>query len=188
VQYPLSFPSHFYIPVNAMRDVRDAALPPAIVSSIALSVSIAPSRRLRALLLLAALAHAGTACSILSGALDVAWSWLLAGGAGVAAALCAAAATQPLNMRRIDISKAGGLHLTVQQGLLDPGRAVRLLPGSVLWGQLLVLRFGSIDAGTAPVTVLVLPDSVGREAFRALSVALRAIAGQGSAEHGQKIG
>lgn len=187
MQCLLSFPSHFLIPINAMRAVHDAALPPAIVSSIALSVSIAPSRRLRALLLLAALVHAGSACSILSGALDVAWPWLLAGSAGVAAALCVVAAVQPLNMHRIDISKAGGLRLTVQQGLLDPGRAVRLLPGSLLWGQLLVLRFGSIDAGTAPATVLVLPDSVGREAFRALSVALRAIAGHSSAEHGQKI-
>ena len=168
-----------------MRDVPDAALPPAI----SLSVQIAPSRRLRALLFLAALVYGGAACSILSGALDVAWPWLLASANGVAAVLCAGAAAQPLKVRRIDISKAGAVRLTVQQKLLDSGRAVRLLPGSLLWGQLLVLRLGSIDdAATPPQTVLVLPDSLEREAFRALAVAMRAIAGHSSADDAQKIG
>jgi len=170
-----------------MRDVHAAALPPAMGPSIALSVSIAPSRRLRALLFLAALLHAGAACSIVTGVLRVAWPTLLAGCGGVAAVLCAAAAAQPLKMRRIDISKAGALRLTVQQKLLDPGRAVQLLPGSLLWRRLLVLRLGRIDASAAPLTVLVLPDSLGCEAFRALSVAMRAIAGNSSAEDRQKI-
>ncbi|WP_332879503.1 protein YgfX [Massilia sp. S19_KUP03_FR1] len=167
-----------------MRDMHAAALPP----SISLSVSIAPSRRLRMLLFLAALVHGGAAWSILCGALDVAWPWLLAGCAGVAAVLCATAAAQPLKTRQIDISKAGALRLTVQQKLPEPGRAVRLLPGSLLWGALLVLRFGSTDdAAAPPQTILVLPDSTGREAFRALSVAMRAIAGHSSAKDGQKI-
>ena len=168
-----------------MRDVHAAALPPAI----ALSVLIAPSLRARAMLVLAALAHAGAACSFVFCAFDVALPWLLAGCSGAAAVLCLAAATQPLKMRRIDISKAGAIHLTVQLKLPECGRAVRLLPGSLLWGQLLVLRFGSVDDGTAPRhTVLVLPDSLGRESFRALAVAMRAIAGRSSADDVQKIG
>jgi len=168
-----------------MRDAPDTVLPPAI----ALSVQIAPSRRLRALLFLAALVHAGAASYIVARAAQLAWPWPLAGACCLAAALCAAAAGQPLKMRRIDISKAGAVRLTVQQKLPEGGRAVRLLPGSLLWGQLLVLRFGSLDdAAAAPCTVLVLPDSVGRASFRALAVAMRAIAGHDSAENVQKIG
>jgi hypothetical protein len=65
---------------------------------------------------------------------------------------------------------------------------VRLLPGSLLWEQLLVLRLGSIDEGAArEQTVLVFPDSLSRESFRALAVALRAIAGRGSVIDAKKI-
>lgn len=168
-----------------MRDEHDAALLP----SIALAALIRPSRRVRALLLLAALVQLGAAFGIIFHALDVALPWLLVGASCLAAALCASAAAQPLNVRRIDISKAGALHLTVQQKLPDPGSAVRLLPGSLLWGRLLVLRLGSIDNPAAPVqTVLVLPDSMGQVSFRALAVAMRAIAGRGGADDVQKIG
>lgn len=168
-----------------MRDAPDTALPPAM----SLSVQIAPSRHLRALLFVAALVHAGAAGFILSGALDVALPWLLTGSSGMAAVLCAIAAAQPLNVRRIDISKAGALRLTVQQKLPGSGHAVRLLSGSLLWGQLLVLRFGSLDdAAVPPRTVVVLPDSMEREAFRALAVAMRAIAGHNGENETQKIG
>ena len=162
-----------------------AALPP----SIALAVLVKPSRRLRALLWLVALVHGGAAGLILSNAHNFAVPMLLAASCGVAATLSAAAACQPLKVRQIDISKAGALRLTVQQRLLDPGRAVRLLPGSLLWGRLLVLRLASIDDPAAPVhTVLVLPDSTDRASLRALAVAMRAIAGRNGACNGQKIG
>jgi hypothetical protein len=168
-----------------MRAVHAAALPP----SIALVVRIAPSRRLRLLLWLVALVHAGAAWTILAASANFALPWLLGGACGTVALLCVAAATQPLNVRQIDISKAGALRLTVQQKLPDDGRAVRLLPGSLLWGRLLVLRLESIDDAAVPVqTVIVLPDSTDRASLRALVVAMRAIAGQGGAGDVQKIG
>lgn len=160
-----------------MRDVPDADLPP----SIALAVLIRPSRRLRALLLFAALAHAGAAAVVALFAQDFSWPWLLAMASGAAVALCTAAACQRPNLRRIDISKAGALYLTVQQKLPESACAVRLLPGSLLWQQLLVLRLASVDAAAAVHTVLVFRDSTSCASFRALSVALRAIAGRGSA-------
>lgn len=166
-----------------MRAIEHAVLP----ATIALSVQIAPSRRLRLLLYGAALVHAGSACAMFSNLLDVAFPSLLAGASGIAALLCARAAARPRTMRQIDISKAGALRLTVQQELPPGGRAVRLLRGSLLWGKLLVLRFDSIDAGPmAPQTVVVLPDSTAPEAFRKLSVALRAIAGHSASDATQK--
>jgi hypothetical protein len=168
-----------------MHDLHDSAVPPGI----SLSVHIAPSRRLRMLLFLAALVYAGAACCILSRASSIAAPWLVAGACCAAAVLLAGTARQPLKMRRIDISKAHAVRLTVQLKLPDAGRRVRLLPGSLLWGQLMVLRFGSVDnAAAPPQTVVVLPDSTGREAFRALAVAMRAIAGHSGAEDVQKIG
>jgi hypothetical protein len=168
-----------------MRAVHAIALPP----SIALIVRIVPSRRLRALLCLAASAHAWLACCILSAPGNFALPLLLSGICGGAATLCIAAAAQPLNVRQIDISKAGALRLTVQQKLPESGRAVRLLPGSLLWGRLLVLRLGSIDDAAVPVqTVLVLPDSTDPASLRALVVAMRAIAGRLDAGDVQKIG
>ena len=167
-----------------MSDVHDAVLPP----SIALTVRIAPSRRMRALCLLAALGHVGAAFLLLSPQQNFAFPYLFASACSVAALLCVAAALQRLNVRQIDISKGGALHLTVQQEQPANGRAVRLLPGSVLWEWLLVLRLASTD-GTpnSSQTVLVFPDSTGRDAFRALAVALRAIAGRDAAGEGTKI-
>jgi hypothetical protein len=162
-----------------------AALPP----SIALVVRIAPSRRLRASLGLAALVHAGLAWHVLTAASSYAWPWLLGSVCVVATLLCAAAAAQPLPVHQIDISKAGALRLTVQQKLPDASRPVRLLPGSLLWGRLLVLRLASIDDAPVRVhAVLVLPDSTDRASLRALVVAMRAIAGHSSAGSVEKIG
>ena len=167
-----------------MSDVHDAVLPP----SIALIVCIAPSRRLRALLLLAALGHAGAAWLLLSPQQNFACCTLFASVCCGAALLCIAAALQRLNMRHIDISKGGALRLTVQQMQPANGRAVRLLPGSVLWERLLVLRLASTDGAPFSVqTVLVFPDSVERDAFRALAVALRAIAGRSHMDEAEKI-
>jgi len=56
--------------------------------------------------------------------------------------------------------------------------AVRLLNDSTIWPHLLLLRLQS-DSGK--ITVLpILPDSVSRDSFRALSVACRWVATQGS--------
>lgn len=171
-----------------MHPVPDALSPSARAPSIALTAIITPSRRLRALLWLAALVHAGTAAFLHIYAARFASPWLLVTFCCFAAALCAAAALQPVKARRIDISKTGALRLTVQQNLPDRGQAVRLLPGSVLWEWLLVLRMGSVDDATSPVqTVLVLPDSTDPAAFRALAVAMGSIAGRESAAAVQKI-
>lgn len=80
--------------------------------------------------------------------------------------------------RRIDISGLGEIRLTVQQSLdAVPARAdvLQLLPGSTIWQHSLLLLLGS--PGGKRITVLhVWPDSVSREQFRALSVALRVVA------------
>lgn len=82
--------------------------------------------------------------------------------------------------RRIDISGLGEIRLTVQQSLgAVPARAdvLQLLPGSTIWQHSLLLLLGT--PGRKRITVLrIWPDSVSREQFRALSVALRAIAGR----------
>jgi len=167
-----------------MRAVPAAALPP----SIALAVLVRPSLRLRMLLASAALVHAVAAFFILSNGCSLAAPRLLGGACCVASALCMLAAVQPLKMRLIDISKAGALRLTVQQKLPCNGRAVRLLPGSLLWGRVLVLRFGGIDDAAVPVqTLMVFPDSTEPESFRALAVAMRALAGRNRAGDVQKI-
>lgn len=167
-----------------MSDVHDTVLPP----SIALTVRIAPSRRLRALCLLAASGHAGAAGLLLSPQQNFAFPILFASACSAAALLCLVAALQRLNMRQIDISKGGALRLTVQQKQPANGRPVRLLPGSVLWERLLVLRLASTDGAPFSVqTVLVFPDSTGRDAFRALAVALRAIAGRNLTDEGKNI-
>jgi toxin CptA len=167
-----------------MRDVQDAAVP----QSIAFSAALHGSWRLRAWVVLAALVHAGGAVFVLAGGRNFAWPWLLAAAGIMASVLCAAVACRPFKVRQIDISKAGAVALTVQQKQPESSRAVRLLPGSLLWEQLLVLRLGSIDEGAArEFIVLVFPDSLSRESFRALAVALRAIAGRSGAVDAKKI-
>ena len=161
--------------------------------SIAMSVLIAPSRRLRFLL-------AGFGASLFAAACAVgpdASSRFAAGQLVVAALLfagvCVAhAALGRATVHRIDISGPGQLRLTVQQGVrIEAGDAlpVAILPGSTLWPRLLMLRFGapsSLRGRCAIRSVAVLPDSVAPEAFRVLAVALGAGAGQAgvsSTEH-----
>ncbi|GJI99879.1 hypothetical protein RugamoR64_04180 [Duganella rhizosphaerae] len=73
--------------------------------------------------------------------------------------------------RQLDISAVGQLRLTVYR---ETGMALRLLEGSTVWPGLLLLRLGS-DGGDVQL-VTVLPDSVTRADWRALSLACRAIA------------
>jgi hypothetical protein len=99
-------------------------------------------------------------------------------------------------MHRIDISGTGEVVLTVQQVLRKPSvagspnaaesaAAVALLPGSVVWPPLMLLRLAVGKSGRGRVQVLaVWRDSVEPGAWRALAVALLAI-GRRSANSGR---
>lgn len=140
--------------------------------SIALSVPLVPSRRLRLLVL-----GFGGACLLMAAA-------LAAGACGpsrwplATAALCLAAGLALLRtwrgrstVRALDVLGPARLVLTVQQGDGAVRRVpVRLLAGSTLWPGLLVLRFDGVPA------LVLLSDSVAHEQFRPLAVALRTIA------------
>ena len=92
---------------------------------------------------------------------------------------------------RLDISGLGQLRLTVQQemraagavgaplvagssGPASEGVAVTLLPGATVWPGCILLRLRT--AGGKTVSLVVLPDSMSRGDFRALSVAVRSLA------------
>ncbi len=86
---------------------------------------------------------------------------------------------------RIDVTGIGQILLTDtrQSAVADRTDAaipmvqvVQLREGSTLWSSLMVLRLQS--ASGQMYHLVLLPDSVGREAFRALSVACRWIAGR----------
>ncbi|NVD97245.1 protein YgfX [Massilia sp. BJB1822] len=76
---------------------------------------------------------------------------------------------------RIDISAVGQLRLTVYQELgAAVGPLLRLLPGTLLWSGLMLLR---LEDGVGRRRYLVLlPDSVAPAEWRALALALRAVA------------
>jgi hypothetical protein len=98
------------------------------------------------------------------------------------------------NALHIDISGVGQLRLTRADASIGScqeknwphvkrhGEVVRLLKDSTIWPHLLLLR---LQTDSGKITVIpVLPDSVSRDAFRALSVACRWIAAHNnSAEH-----
>ncbi|MBW8898208.1 MAG: hypothetical protein JF619_08880 [Massilia sp.] len=127
--------------------------------------------------------------------------------AGAGVAVLAAAAVHA-KTHRIDISGTGDLRVTVQQGVGgregekradgdpsggdpsggDPsggepsgGRTV-LLPGSVVWPMLMLLRHAPPGAG--PRVVAVWRDSVDADAWRALAVALAVVGRRGNADEG----
>jgi toxin CptA len=91
----------------------------------------------------------------------------------------------------IDISGIGQMRLVETTALADPafcdgapdsmhaGEVVSLMDDSTLWPFLLLLRLQAEDKRIS--TVVVLPDSVGRAGFRALSVACRWIVAHSSA-------
>lgn len=154
--------------------------------SIAMSVLIAPSRRLRFLLAGFGASLFAAACAVGPDASSRFAAGQLVADALLFAGVCVAhAALGRATVQRIDISGPGQLRLTVQQGVRpDRSRAlpVRLLPGSTLWPRLLVLRVETVAdgaMGTAAacarptcLSVVILPDSMPPEAFRALAVAL----------------
>lgn len=94
-------------------------------------------------------------------------------------------------IHRLDISGLGQLRLTVQQemraagatgaphvagssGPTSDGVAVTLLPGATVWPNCILL--GLRTAAGKTVALVILPDSVSPGDFRALSVAVRALA------------
>lgn len=160
--------------------------------SIAVSTLVLPSRRLwRLHLLLYLLVLLAIACAPHP---------LLRLGLAAGAALAAWRRPGFATLARLDISGVGAMRLAVYPVLAEParmrarrhvparapppawaGRAreVRLLPGSTLWPGLMLLRLR--DDGGAVHWLVVLPDSVGPDAWRRLALALRAIAAQAPA-------
>lgn len=173
--------------------------------SIAVSAFVRPSRTARCLL-----AGWGLACIAAAWAVAAAGSARFAGAAPITAlllggglALGAIALRRP-KMHRIDISGTGELRVTVQQNMRMPcpvGRAqagdvaggddapLALLPGSVLWPGLMVLRLGASGAPglTSRIPPFWLPiwrDSLDGDAWRTLAVALAVIGRPGGTEGG----
>jgi hypothetical protein len=154
--------------------------------SIALSVLLLPSRRLRALRCAYAGALGAAGAAIGAGALGCyAQPWWPALACWTGAALALFPGARPIP-HRLDVSGLGELRLTVQLsggGVVGAAPAgagaageggLRLLPGSTLWPAALLLRLQ--DARGAAVALALLPDSVASGEFRALSVAFAAIA------------
>jgi toxin CptA len=172
--------------------------------SIAVSVVVGPSLIHRLLLAGWGLAQLGAALAVgVAAPARFPWaSWLALVLALAGAALLHGAARRP-KTHRIDISGTGELRVTVQQDV-RPARtesavfafqgaggqhgvaaaaAVELLPGSVVWTVLVLLRYA---APGAPAGVLpVWRDSVDTKAWRALAVALAVIGRR--ADAGQEI-
>lgn len=147
--------------------------------SIAVSAVIRPSRLVCATQASYAAANLGAGLVLASGAAgSFAAPQLLA----LCCALAGLALLRTLpgvkTTRRIDISGPGQIRLTVQQdvsGNNESGVPVSLMPGSTVWpaAMLLLLR----DESGRVTVLMVLPDSVAQGGFRALAVAIRAIAG-----------
>jgi len=107
--------------------------------------------------------------------------------AGAGAAVLAAAGHAKTH--RIDISGTGDLCVTVQQGVGDDlagdarqGVRAVLLPGSVVWPMLMLLRH-AVPGARARV-VAVWRDSVDADTWRALAVALAVVGRRGNADEG----
>lgn len=152
------------------------------MSSIAVSAFVVPSRRLRFVVGAYALVHLG-------GAACIAWIWpeRIAFAFPVALFFLAAAVfllhgcTTLIKTHRIDVSGTGTVRLTVQQEV-GTGSAehaatdLMLLPGSLFWPQLMLLRLGDRHGNTWVVPVL--RDSVAPDEYRALRVVLGTVCGR----------
>lgn len=117
------------------------------------------------------------------------WVALALAAAGIAVLGAAAARAKT---HQIDISGTGDLRVTVQQdvdgrdGSGEPGGHAgghaALLPGSVIWPMLMLLRYAA--PGTGPRTLAVWRDSVDAATWRALAVALAVVGRRGDADEG----
>ncbi|WP_137173716.1 protein YgfX [Massilia sp. HP4] len=153
--------------------------------SLAVSVIIAPSRRLRCLLaaFCASLCAAGLAVGLL-----LPERFAFGGAVACVPLLAALSLLRPLlhaiaTVRRIDISGVGQLGLTVQHewrkgraaaAFAASGSPMTLLPGATVWPCCILLRLRAEDGATWPLVLL--PDAVPPSQYRALAVAVRALA------------
>jgi toxin CptA len=153
--------------------------------SIAVSAVVRPSRIHRILLGGAGLALFAAAFAVgLPASARFQLSFLQAAILAGAGAVLMHAGSVGAKTHRIDISETGAMVLTVQQGLrmlgagaADGSAAVALLPGSVVWPPLMLLR---LEGPGAEVHVLpVWRDSVEPGAWRALAVAVLALGRRG---------
>lgn len=148
--------------------------------SIAVSALVRPSRIQRFVFVCCGLALCASALAVgLAASGHFRRAPLVA--SALAAAGCAVLGTAAVRpkMHRIDISGTGDLRVTVQQGV--GGNAV-VLPGSVIWPMLMVLRHAA--RGTGPRVLCVWRDSVDADAWRALAVALAVVGRRGDADEG----
>jgi toxin CptA len=145
--------------------------------SIAVSAIVGPSRIHRCLL-------AGAGLSLFVAAFAVGVSAFARFHFALVQALFLAAAGAALmhagsgraKTHRIDISGTGVVVLTVQQGLRErSAAAVTLLPGSVVWPPLMLLRLGVSGTGGRVQVLPVWRDSVAPGAWRSLAVAVLAL-------------
>ena len=145
--------------------------------SIAVMVLVQASRFLRGAAAALALAYVATAGLLWQGHLETRWPSLVVAGACVLGAVFLTQIGSQRQTYLIDVSGTGAIRLAVQRhvGRVNQSVAVELLPGSTLWSACLVLRLKCLESGRVH-TVLVMPDGVGRESFRCLSVAMRRIA------------
>lgn len=142
--------------------------------SIAVSAVVGPSRIHRCLL-------AGAGLCLFAAALAVGflasehfhWSMVQTLILAATGAVLMHAGSRRAKTHRIDISGTGEVVLTVQQGLRGPSAtAVTLLPGSVVWPPLMLLRLQPEDAGARVQVLPVWRDSVGPGVWRVLTVAV----------------
>jgi hypothetical protein len=152
--------------------------------SIAVSALVAPSRTFRFLIAGAGLALLAAACAVaLAGPACYLLAPLSALAPAFAGALLLATAARSPKTHQIDISGTGELRVTVQQGLrpagYEAGQAALLLPGSVVWPVLMLLRCRVAASGTSSriLVIHVWRDAVDQDSWRALAVAL-AVAGR----------
>ena len=149
--------------------------------SIAVSAIVRPSRVHRCLLFGAGLSLFAAALVVgLSAPARFHASFLQAAILAGAGAVLMHAGSVRAKTHRIDISGTGEMVLTVQQelrmlgaGAEDGAAAVVLLPGSVVWPPLMLLRLE--DPGKRVHVLPVWRDSVEPGAWRALAVAVLAI-------------
>jgi hypothetical protein len=158
-----------------------------LLMSIALSATIRPSRLLAGLHFAMAAVLLSTSLWLMQSAASFGFSFSLP---HVLAILCAIASfaliVQPLRRRtalRIDVTGLGQIRLV--ETLPDAeagstpwsdavGEVVQLRQGSTLWSSLMVLRLQAVSGRL--INLILLPDSLSDDAFRALSVACRWIA------------
>jgi toxin CptA len=150
--------------------------------SIAVSAIVRPSRIHRCLLVGAGLSlfAAALAVGVFTSARFHA-AFLQALLLAFAAAVLMHAGSGRAKTHRLDISGTGALVLTVQQGLRERiAIDVALLPGSVVWPPLMLLRLESPDGGMRVLPVW--RDSVEPGAWRALAVAVLAVGRRGATD------